>query len=174
MFSQFRHHVANVVVDRRNHGRENPASGRFDIPVPVCVLGGCLKRRVGGVRSQHQEESLVLVPTHEVHGLLREHIRQVFLNFDLLKAVKDRVGVAPRSGCVAARPRLDAFPAGVDVRRSAGEHPVVLVEAAIQRVVLFRLSEVPLADQSRRVARALEHVGDGALVSWQSDYRVAA
>ena len=67
---------------------------------------------------------------------------------------------------LAAVDRAVGLVVGFEVGVGAGQEAEELVEAAVERVELVLLAQVPLADQAGGVAGVLQPLGDGRLRRW--------
>ena len=168
------HDIADHVVHRGDHGREDSGALPLDVEVPVHVFDSRLNRSVRRIGSQHQEEGLARVALDEIHGAVGERVGQVLLDLDHLEAVQNLPDV-PRtlpSSDDRSGPGDGIRRRAVEIAGAAPEVAEELIEAAVQRVVLLQCPEVPLADQPRHVAGAAHQVAKRGLPFRQAQLRV--
>ena len=103
------------------------------------------------VEGQVEEERVVLVPIDEGDGLTREGIGQVIFLLDDLGSPVDRRTLAGEVGV------------------STAEETEEFVEPPSLRLKLRCLTQVPLANQARGVARGLEPISQGRLTQREAE-----
>ena len=102
-----------------------------------------LRGRVHGVVSHVAEKRPVFVALDEINGLVRDAVRQVAFVFEVLKTAIDR---RVRVGQVEV------------IVRAAPHEAVKLVEAAVDRVVLWGKSQVPFPECAGDITGRLEEL----------------
>src|SRR5262249_19721492 len=115
-------------------------------------LIGRLQRRMHGIEGEVKKPRLFLVAVDESTRLLAQYIGEIALDLHAVAPAQHRSQI-----------RIVGLQIGVLARQEAKR----LGESSLERMEFRLLAEVPLTDQSRRVAGGLEPVGNRGLAERQ-------
>ena len=127
------------------------------------ILLGCLQRRMRRRAGEIEEERIGAARTDEVDRAVGEHIREIAVRIHGGSTVEHRQSLPIDLRVFSG---LDVQVPGTDAAQESGgpcQHPVVAVEAPIQRLITRRLPDMPLAHHARAVTRRLHGLRDQRL-----------